>query len=158
MVELKRRLKLKVNGDDYEVFVEPHRTLLEVLNNNLDLTGTKYGCGSGECGACTVLIDGRPVLACLTLAVSVEGKDITTIEGLSDGERLHPIQQALVEHGAIQCGFCTPGFVLKAVALLDENPNPSEEQVREYMRGNLCRCTGYVKIIEGILAAAKMKR
>jgi carbon-monoxide dehydrogenase small subunit len=151
----KRMVKLSVNGDDYEFAVKPNRTLLEALNDNLGLTGTRYGCGTGECGACTVLIDGEPKQACLMLAISAEGKNIRTVEGLSDGEGLHPVQRAFVEHGALQCGFCTPGFVMKAVALLQENPHPTEEEIRHYLRGNLCRCTGYAKIVKAIADVAR---
>jgi carbon-monoxide dehydrogenase small subunit len=149
----------KVNGELREVILEsPAVTLAEVLRDKLDLTGTKESCRVGECGACTVLIDGKPVLSCSTLAVAVQGKDILTIEGLSDGEKLHPIQQAFVEHGAIQCGFCTPGMILMTKVLLDENPNPTEQEIREHLGGNLCRCTGYVKIVEAVKAAAESMR
>ncbi len=138
--------------------IEPRMTLLELLRDELGLTGTKYSCGAGECGACTVLVEGKPVLSCLTLAIRVREKNILTIEGLAKGTDLHPIQKAFIEHGAIQCGFCTPGMILTAKALLDENPNPTKEEVKEYLAGNLCRCTGYVKIIEAVLAAAKAIR
>jgi carbon-monoxide dehydrogenase small subunit len=152
---VEKLIKLKVNGEEYEVRVKPNKTLLEVLRQNLHLTGTKYSCGTGECGACTVLIDGTPVLSCLTLAVTVEGRDITTIEGLVVEGQLHPVQDKFVKHGAIACGYCTPGMVLMAKALLDENPNPSEDEIKYYLKGNICRCTGYYKIIEAIKAAAK---
>lgn len=144
-----------VNGKAYEVIIEPHMTLLEVLRDKLDLTGTKHGCGTGDCGACTVLVEGKPRLSCLTLAITAREKDIVTIEGLAERNTLHPIQKAFVDHGAIQCGFCTPGTILSAKALLDENPNPTQEEVKAALGGNLCRCTGYVKIIEAVLAAAQ---
>jgi carbon-monoxide dehydrogenase small subunit len=150
-------IKLDVNGKIHEVMVEPYWTLLHVLREELRLTGPKLSCGTGECGACTVLIDGKTVTSCLMLAAQAEGKKIITIEGLSDGTRPHPLQEAFVKYGAIQCGFCTPGMILSAKALLDENPNPTAEQVREAIEGNLCRCTGYVKPVEAILAVAKSK-
>jgi len=144
-----------VNGVAYEELIESNMTLLEVLRDKLGLTGTKQGCtGSGNCGACTVLVDGKPILSCLTLAASVKGQDILTIEGLAKGTTLHPLQKAFIEHGAIQCGFCTPGMVLSAKALLDENPDPTSEDVKVALAGNLCRCTGYVKIVDAVLAAA----
>jgi len=154
----KRVISLTINGDVCEVLVAPQRTLLEVLRDDLGLTGTKHACGTGECGACTVLIDSKPMLSCMTLAADLNGRDIVTIEGLSGAEKLHPIQESFVEYGAIQCGFCTPGFVMTVKALLDENPNPSEEEVRWYLRGNLCRCTGYAKIVEATLKAAERMR
>ena len=141
---------LKVNGIDYRLSIETRRTLLEVLRENLGLTGTKKSCNEGNCGACTVLIDGRPVASCLVLAMDAQGKEILTIEGLSEGEKLHPIQEAFLKHGAIQCGFCTSGMILSAKACMDENPSPSMEEIRETISGNLCRCTGYVKIVEAI--------
>jgi carbon-monoxide dehydrogenase small subunit len=148
-------IQLRVNGELYEVAVHPHWTLLEVLREELDLTGAKKGCDAGDCGGCTVILDGKPVVSCLTLAVEADGRDILTIEGLAQNGQLHPIQNAFVEHGAIQCGFCTPGVIMSAKALLDENPNPTEEEVRRAIAGNLCRCTGYVKIVEAILAASQ---
>jgi len=151
----KQRIRLKVNGEDYDLLVPPNKTLLEVLREDLALTGTKEGCQDGTCGACTVLLDGKAVRSCLVLAVEAEGKEVVTIEGLSKGEELHPIQEAFVNYGAVQCGFCTPGMILAAKALLDSNPNPSEEEIREAISGNLCRCTGYVKIVEAIAAAAR---
>lgn len=150
----KQDIQLTINGDAFKLSVAPNRTLVDVLRDDLGLTGAKAGCGEGACGACTVLLDGRPVLSCLTLAVEVQGKSVVTVEGLAEGEELHPVQQAFVEHGAIQCGFCSPGMILVAKALLDENPNPSEEEVREAISGNFCRCTGYAKIVEAVLAAA----
>ena len=146
----------KVNDRDYEVLISPNTTLLELLRDQLELTGTKLACGTGECGACTVLVDGKPVLSCSTLAIAVRDKDILTIEGLSRGTDLHPIQQAFIEKGAVQCGFCTPGMVLTAKSFLDENPSPSREEVKEALGGNLCRCTGYVKIIDAVMSAAEM--
>lgn len=151
----RQEIAIAVNGKSYRVTVDLHRTLLEVLRDDLALTGTKYGCGQGECGACSVLVDGKPILSCLALAVAMDGKEITTIEGLAKGGKLHPLQQAFVDHGAIQCGFCTPGMILTAKALLDEKPEASEWDVKEYLRGNLCRCTGYTKIIDAVLAAAQ---
>ena len=144
-----------VNEKRYELAIEPHMLLVEVLRDELGLIGTKHSCGIGSCGACTVLIDGRPTLSCLTLALTVRGKDITTIEGLAQGTTLHPIQKAFVEHGAIQCGYCTPGMILSAKALLDKNLNPTKQDVRFALSGNLCRCTGYVKIIDAVLEAAE---
>jgi carbon-monoxide dehydrogenase small subunit len=152
---LKQIIVLNVNDEFHEVAVEPHRTLLEVLRDTLGLTGTKKGCDEGECGSCTVLIDGEAVLSCLLLAVEAQGKRITTIEGLAKDGQLHPLQQAFIDHGAIQCGFCTPGLILSAKALLDRNPKPTEAEVREAIAGNLCRCTGYVKSVEAILAASE---
>ncbi len=154
----KQIVTFTINSIPYDVIIEPQMTLLEVLRDKLGLTGTKFGCGTGDCGVCTVLIDGRPVSACLTLAARVKGTNILTIEGLAKGTNLHPIQRAFIEHGAIQCGFCTPGMILNAKALLDENQNPTREEVRFTMGGNLCRCTGYVKIIDAILAAAGSMR
>jgi len=148
-------IKLTVNGQDYELAVETDWTLLEVLRDQLYLTGTKKGCDRGACGACTVLVDGKAQLSCTMLAVAAQGKDIVTIEGLAKDGKLHPVQEAFVEYGAIQCGFCTPGMVLSAKALLDSNPLPTEEEVKEGLSGNLCRCTGYSKIIEAVLAASR---
>lgn len=149
-------VSLRVNGDAYDLLIPPWRTLLEVLREHLGLTGAKRSCQEGQCGACTVLLDGRPVNSCLYLAVEAQGKEILTIEGLSrDAGGLHPVQRSFVEKGAIQCGFCTPGLVLAAVSLLDENPNPNEEEVRKAVVGHLCRCTGYVQIVEAILGAAR---
>ena len=152
---MKRLVQLKVNGDTYTVAVNPWQTLNEVLREELDLIGTKLGCGDGDCGACTVLVDGSSVSSCLTLAVAVEGKEITTVEGLACGQELHPIQAAFVEKGAIQCGFCTSGMEMSAASLLAKNQAPTEDEIRTAISGNLCRCTGYVKIIEAIDTAAK---
>jgi carbon-monoxide dehydrogenase small subunit len=149
---MKGIFKLHVNGEKLEVLTEVNKTLLEVLREDLGLTGTKRGCDVGACGACTVLIDGKPQLSCLTLAMAVQGKEIITIEGLAQRGELHPLQKAFVEKGAIQCGFCTPGMILTAKAFLDEHPHPSEREVKRAISGNLCRCTGYVKILEAILS------
>ena len=151
---MKELIQLKVNGQAYEIAVNTHQTLLEVLREELSLTGTKEACNLGECGSCTVLIDGIPVHSCLTLAVEAQEKDITTIEGLAEGCRLDPLQQSFIDHGAIQCGFCTPGMVLAAKGLLKKNPSPSEAEIRKAISGNLCRCTGYVKIVDAIKAVA----
>jgi len=151
-VSLKQLIELKINGEVREVVAEPRTTLLHVLREDLGLTGTKQGCNAGDCGACTVLIDNHPVVSCLTLAIEAQGKEILTIEGLDQEGPLHPLQQAFIDHYAVQCGFCTPGMILSAKALLDRNSHPTEEEVREAISGNLCRCTGYVKIVEAILA------
>ena len=143
-----------VNGEPHELAIEPHQLLIEVLRDQLGLTGTKHSCGAGNCGACTILLDGTPVLSCMTLAIAARDKEITTIEGLAQGEVLHPIQQAFVDHGAIQCGYCTPGMILSAKALLENHPHPAEDEIREAIAGNICRCTGYVKIVDAISAAA----
>jgi aerobic carbon-monoxide dehydrogenase small subunit len=148
-------MKIKVNGRDYRITARPWRTLLDVLRNDLGFTGTKEGCGTGSCGSCTVLIDGQAVNACLILIGEVKGKAITTIEGLCREGKLHPLQQAFMDQGAVQCGFCTPGLILTAKALLDSNPKPSESQIREAIAGNLCRCTGYDKIVRAIMTAAQ---
>ena len=147
-----------VNGHPHEIAVEPHQLLIEVLRDHLGLTGTKHSCGVGNCGACTVLVDGIPKLACLTVAREVRDKPILTIEGLAKDGVLHPLQQAFVDYGAIQCGYCTPGMILTAKALLDGNPDPTEHEVREALAGNICRCTGYVKIVDAVLAAAEVMR
>ena len=152
---MKRQLELKINDDLWDVEVEPHRTLLEVLRENLGLTGAKEGCGLGACGACTVLVDGEPALSCLTLAVEVENKNILTIEGLVKNGEPDPIQTAFVNHGAIQCGFCTPGMIMSSKAFLDRNPEPSRQASEEAISGNLCRCTGYKKIIEAVEAVSQ---
>jgi len=147
---------LNVNGTNYKLNIEPRRTLVEVLRDSLGLTGTKKSCNEGECGACTVLMDGKPVASCLVLAIDAQGKEIVTIEGLAEGEKLHPIQEAFLKNGGIQCGFCTPGMVMSAKALLDENPTPTSTEVRKAISGNLCRCTGYQQIVDSIMAASKM--
>jgi carbon-monoxide dehydrogenase small subunit len=153
---MKQEIELKVNGELFRIKVETRRTLLEVLRETLGLTGTKEMCNKGDCGGCTVMIDGKPVLSCLTLAIEAQGKDILTIEGLAKGYELHPIQQAFVDHGAIQCGYCSPGFIMSAKALLDRNPHPTEDEIKEGISNNICRCTGYVQIVEAIQAAAEM--
>lgn len=149
------KITLNVNGNDYPVEVAPYQTLLEVLRDKLGLTEVKTSCGEGECGACTVLADGKPVVSCLMPAVQADGKNITTIAGLSDNGELHPIQKRFIEHDAVQCGYCTPGMVLSAKALLDNNPKPTEEEVKIAISGNICRCTGYQQIVEAIMAAAE---
>jgi len=153
MVE-KVRVVLRVNGEPREAYVEPGWTLLRVLREDLGLTGAKHGCGNGECGACTVIMDGKAVPSCLVLALNAEGKEIETIEGLKRGEEMHPLQRAFIEHGAVQCGFCTPGMIMSAKALLDENPSPTEGEVREALQGNLCRCTGYKKIVGAVMSVS----
>jgi aerobic carbon-monoxide dehydrogenase small subunit len=153
-----RLIRFTVNGEPREVAVPAYRTLLDCLRNDLGLTGSKEGCGVGVCGACTVLLDGKTVSSCIALAVFADGHDVVTVEGLADDERLHPVQQAFVDAGGFQCGICTPGQVVSAKALLDENPHPSDEDIREWMTGNLCRCTGYYKILESIRTAADRSR
>ena len=151
----KQVAELRVNGEGHELAIYPHRTLLEVLREEIGLTGAKEGCGLGTCGACTVLVNGEAVLACLTLALSVEGKDIRTVEGLANAEGLSPLQKAFVDNGAIQCGFCTPGMLLSSEALLSKNPHPGDQEIKKAISGNICRCTGYVKIVEAIRAASR---
>jgi carbon-monoxide dehydrogenase small subunit len=152
---MKHLIELKINGDVYRVAVDPWRTLNELLREDLNLTGTKLGCGTGDCGACTVLVNGKSLNSCLTLALEMDRKEITTVEGLAPfGNGLHPIQKAFIERGAIQCGYCTPGMEISALFLLQNNPSPSEVQIRTGISGNLCRCTGYNKIVEAIAAAA----
>jgi len=148
----------KVNGDETEFLCDPRETLLDVLRDRLNLTGTKEGCGTGDCGACTVTIDDRLVCSCLMLGVEASGKSIETIEGMAKGDTLHPLQKKFVEHAALQCGICTPGILVAAKNLLEKNPDPNEEQVRYWLAGNLCRCTGYDKIIRAVLDAAKEMR
>ena len=148
----------KVNGDDVEFLCDPRETLLDVLRDRLNLTGTKEGCGTGDCGACTVTIEDRLVCSCLMLGVEASGKSIETIEGMAKGDKLHPLQEKFVEHAALQCGICTPGILVAAKNLLEKNPDPNEEQVRYWLAGNLCRCTGYDKIIRAVLDAAKEMR
>jgi carbon-monoxide dehydrogenase small subunit len=150
---MEHQIQMIINGEPVTAQVQAHQTLLGFLRDELNLTGAKEGCGDGECGACTVIVDGVPVRSCLVLAVEVDGASIETIEGLSDGTRLHPIQEAFVEAGAIQCGFCTPGLVLAVKALLDRNPRPTEEQIREALSGHLCRCTGYETIFRAVRTA-----
>ena len=152
------KIDVTINGRERSFDVPPNTLLLNLLRERLDLTGSKYGCGIGECGACTVLLDGEPVLGCMTLAVDCDGRTVETIEGLSDGDGLHPIQEAYLEEGAVQCGYCTPGFVMTTKALLEENPDPSEVEIREYLKGNLCRCTGYVNIVKAVQSAAGKMR
>jgi carbon-monoxide dehydrogenase small subunit len=149
-------IKITVNKKPYELDVMPYRTLLEVIREDLGLTGTKEGCGDGECGACTVLMNGRSVNSCLVLAVEADGREIITIEGMADGEKLHPIQQAFIDEGGLQCGFCTPGMILSTKALLDANPNPTDEEIKRGIDGNFCRCTGYTKIFASIKTAARL--
>ena len=151
-------LTLKINGEERDVLAPAHKTLLEVLREDLNLTGTKHGCELGECGACAVLVDGEPLLSCLELAVQCEGRDIQTIEGLANGTELHPLQAAFADHGGSQCGYCTSGMVMTAKALLDKEPAPSRERIKEALSGNLCRCTGYQQIWESVEAAAKELR
>jgi carbon-monoxide dehydrogenase small subunit len=155
---MKTLITCRVNGDEHTVLADSRDTLLELLRERLGLTGTKEGCGNGNCGTCTVLVDGAPVNACLVLAQEAPGFDILTIEGVSRDGKLHPLQQALVEHGGTQCGFCTPGIVLAAKALLDENPSPTPHAIRRAIAGNICRCTGYDKIVEAIAAAGALAR
>jgi len=152
-------INLKINGESYQLNVKPNVLLLDLIRDEIGLTGTKRGCGTGECGACTVLLEGRPVNSCLVLAVEANGKNVLTIEGLAKDGQLHPLQEAFIEEGAVQCGFCTPGMLLSAKALLDVNSNPIEEEIKKAIAGNLCRCTGYTKIIKAIISAAeKIKR
>ena len=152
---MKRKITLVVNKKEHEIEVEPWWTLADCLRDELGLTGVKVSCNQGDCGTCTVFVNGQPKLSCLMLAVSAEGKEITTIEGLSEGDKLHPLQEAFIENHGMQCGTCTPGIILSAKALLDRNPTPSEQDVKEAISGNLCRCGAYPKIIKSILAAAK---
>jgi carbon-monoxide dehydrogenase small subunit len=152
-------LTLRVNDEERQALVPVHKTLLEVLREDLGLTGTKHGCELGECGTCTVLVDGEPQLSCLLLPIQVEGRRITTVEGMASGSELHPLQRAFVELGAAQCGYCTPGILLSAWSLLDRDPSPTRGEIREALAGNLCRCTGYAKIIEAVeLAATRMRQ
>jgi carbon-monoxide dehydrogenase small subunit len=151
-------LRLRVNGEEVEAYVAPYKTLLEALREDLNLTGTKHGCELGECGACAVLLDGQPVLSCLTLALECEGRAVETIEGIARGTELHPLQAAFADHGGSQCGYCTPGVIMTAKALLDAEPNPSRERIKEATAGNLCRCTGYQQIWESVEEAARVLR
>ncbi len=152
------KLRFRLNGREVVVDVHPGRRLLDLLREDLGLTGTKEGCGEGECGACTVLVDGRPRLSCLTAAIQVEGKDVLTVEGLAREGKLHPLQEAFIQTAGVQCGFCTPGLLLAAYALLQENPNPTRDEIREYLSGNLCRCTGYAQVVEAVELAARRLR
>jgi aerobic-type carbon monoxide dehydrogenase small subunit (CoxS/CutS family) len=153
---MKQQMEFIVNGERYSVLVDTRRTLLEVIRETLGLTGAKEMCNKGDCGGCTVIMEGRPILSCLTLAVEAQNKEIITIEGLAgDTHKAHPIQQAFIDYGAIQCGYCSPGFIMSAKALLDKNPAPTEDEVKVAIANNLCRCTGYIQIIEAIQAAAK---
>ena len=154
----KTRVETKINGEQMEFLCEPQQSMLDVLRDTLGLTGTKEGCATGDCGACSVMLDGRLICSCLMLADESNGRQLTTIEGISRGETLHPIQQKFLQHAALQCGICTPGFVVAAKALLDENPNPTEEEIRYHLAGNLCRCTGYDKIIRAVQDAAQTLR
>ena len=151
----KKKIQFTLNGQSHELSVQPWKTLLQLIREDLKLTGTKEGCGHGECGSCTVLMEGKTVNSCLVPALEADNKEIITIEGLSEGETLHPIQDAFVSHSGMQCGFCTSGMIISAKALLDSNPDPSEEEIRDGIAGNFCRCTGYTKIIESIGAAAE---
>ncbi len=148
-------IEITVNGRKRRFDVEPNRLLLNLVRDDLHLTGTKYGCGIGECGACTVHLDGEAVLSCMVLAVDADGRSVDTIEGVADVNELDPVQEAYIEEGAIQCGFCTPGFIMTTKALLAENPDPSEAEIREYLKGNYCRCTGYVNIVRAVQSAAR---
>ena len=150
------KLEFTINGRRRQFDVEPNQLLINLLREKLYLTGTKYGCGIGECGACTVLVDGEPVLSCLTLAVDVHGRNVTTIESLAEGDEIDVVQKAYLEEGAVQCGFCTPGFIMTTKALLKENPSPTEEEIKEYLKGNYCRCTGYINIIKAVKRATEM--
>jgi carbon-monoxide dehydrogenase small subunit len=150
----KHHVTTTINGEPVEYLCETQQTLLDVLRNELHLTGSKEGCASGDCGACTVILDGTMVCSCLVLGVEAEGKTVTTVEGIAQGEKLHPVQQRFLEYAALQCGFCTPGFIVATKALLDENPNPTETEIRYWLAGNLCRCTGYDKIVRAVQAAA----
>jgi carbon-monoxide dehydrogenase small subunit len=154
---MKKEIRLRINGLDHDVMIDPHQTLLDALRDELGLIGTKKGCDKGECGACTVIIGGEAVLSCLVLAVQAQGKEILTIEGLARGGALDTVQEAFVKYGAIQCGYCTPGMIMTARALLNKVPHPSEEEIKLGLSGNLCRCTGYVKIIEAVKNASAME-
>ena len=156
MTMKKLHIKATINGEDVEFLCEPRQSLLEVLRDTLGLTGSKEGCNNGNCGACNVILDGALVNSCLVLAAEIDGRSLTTIEGIAGPEGLHPIQTKFLEHAALQCGFCTPGFIVAAKALLDQNPDPNEEEVRHWLAGNLCRCTGYDKIVRAVLDAAQV--
>ena len=154
---MKRILSLNVNGNNYEIAINPWQTLLDVLRDELGLIGTKRGCGIGTCGVCTVIIDGKAILSCLTLALECEGRSITTIEGISSAESLHPIQKAFIENGAVQCGYCTPGIIMTSKALLDENPHPDDDEIKDALSGTFCRCTGHIKIMEAVKKGSESK-
>ena len=153
-----RTIQMKLNDEPVEALIQDNRSMLDFLRNNMGLTGTKKGCEEGECGACTILLNGKPVNSCLMLAVEADGQEITTIEGIKKNSDLHPVQKAFIEKWALQCGFCTPGMIMSAIVLLEENPNPTEYEIRDAIAGNLCRCTGYSKIVEAISAAAEVLR
>jgi len=152
---MKQIIELKVNGLSYDVAIRPEELLIDVLRQKLELIGTKKGCGQGDCGTCTVLIDGKRALSCMTLAIACQGKEILTIEGMEDQGKLHPIQEAFLEKGAVQCGYCTPGMIMSTKALLDENPHPSRDEIKRGLSGNLCRCTGYIKIFDAVEEATR---
>lgn len=154
---MSHRIQFSVNGERYELSVEAKKTLLDLLRDDLELTGTKKGCDNGECGACTVLLNGRPVNACMVLAVEADGQEVLTIEGLTDSSHLHPLQEAFIQYGAVQCGYCSPGMILTAKALLDENPRPTEMEVKKAIAGNLCRCGTYHKVVQAVLSVAEKK-
>ena len=154
----KAHVQTQINGENVEFLCEPRQSMLEVLRDELDLTGAKEGCNNGNCGACTIIVDGRPDDSCCMLGVEAEGKEVQTIEGVATPEGLHPLQQKFLEHAALQCGICTPGFIMNSKALLEENSNPTEEEVRFWLAGNLCRCTGYDKIVRAVLDAAEITR
>ena len=157
-IKQKTHISFTLNGEMAEVAFAPHKTLLEVLREDLNLTGTKHGCELGECGTCTILVDGRSILSCLMLGLDAEGRDVMTVEGMADGAQLHPLQETFADTGAAQCGYCSPGFLLAAKELLDKKPKPSRDEIREALSGNLCRCTGYIKIYEAVeLAAGRMR-
>jgi aerobic carbon-monoxide dehydrogenase small subunit len=152
---MSKHISLNVNGQEYQLEVEPDELLVDALRDRLGLTGTKKGCGTGDCGACTVIMDGRPVTSCLVLAAAAEGRAIETVEGLAHGDQLHALQQSFLDYGAVQCGFCTPGLLMMAKHILDHNPHPSEDEVRAGIAGNLCRCTGYAKVVQAIMVAGE---
>ncbi|PLX43229.1 MAG: (2Fe-2S)-binding protein [Deltaproteobacteria bacterium] len=154
---MKKIITLNINGDDYDLAIKPTDFLVDIVRDTVGLTGTKKGCNIGDCGACTVLVDGKPILSCLTLAMSVVGKKVKTIEGVANGPELDTVQKAFIDKGAIQCGFCTPGMILSTTALLERNPSPTEEEIKHGLAGNICRCTGYVKIIDAVKHAAEVK-
>ncbi|HVB96596.1 MAG TPA: (2Fe-2S)-binding protein [Chloroflexota bacterium] len=152
---MKSPITLQINGQDYDIFIEGRTRLLDAIREQCDLTGVKEGCSTGDCGACTVLADGKPIASCMTFAMAAQGKELMTIEGLAQNGQLHPLQEEFIEQGGLQCGICTPGMILSAKALLDENPNPTTDEIRFALAGNLCRCTGYQKIIEAVVAASE---